>query len=366
MDIQSLIDDPTRCELVAQPIVDLKRGLVVGYEALSRFRLEPYLSPDRVFAEATRQGLGVALEACVVQRALELAEGKPHNCFLTINVDPLHLLEDRVRSVLSEPTTLSGIVIELTEHRAVEDMTSLLRALDHLRARGAAIAVDDAGSGYSGLSQLLKLRPQMLKVDRELVTNVHEDAAKHALIQMLGELAGRLDAWLLAEGVETASELSVLRQMKLPLAQGYFLAKPAPPWAPISVAAEDVLLGLAHSESRLEAVRSLLEPCATCTPDQPWPERMSVALRVSGDGRPLAMRFLVDGQEAIRPERELLRVKPQSPLSVVAQRAVTRADRLRWDPIVCIDESGHFRGIVRMHRLVSALADGKTTLDSFH
>lgn len=366
MDVRALIDDPERCELVAQPIIDMKRGVVAGYEALSRFRLEPRVSPDRVFAEATRLGLGVELEAVVVERALMLAERKPLNCFLSLNVDPLHLLDDRLKSVFLTPSSLGGVVIELTEHRAVEDMKALNRELDRLRARGAAIAVDDAGSGYSGLTQLLALRPQLLKVDRELVTNVHEDAAKQALIQMLGELAGRLDAWLLAEGIEAESELSVLRQLRLPLAQGYFLGKPAPTWADITPAARGLLLGVNPSNSRIEAVRSLIEPCATCTDEQPWPEQTNVALRVNADGRPLAMRVLVEGEESIRAERELLRVKPQSGLSAAAQRAMTRSDRLRWDPIVCVDENGHFRGIVRLHRLVSALADGKTQIDGLH
>ncbi len=359
MNIRALIDEPERCELVAQPIIDMKRGVVAGYEALSRFRLEPRVSPDRVFAEASRVGLGVELEMLVVGRALEPAARKPPNCFLSVNVDPLHLLDERLQAILLTPPSLGGIVIELTEHRAVDDMKALGRELDRLRARGAAIAVDDAGSGYSGLTQLLALRPQLLKVDRELVTNVHEDAAKQALIQMLGELAGRLDAWLLAEGIETESELSVLRQLHLPLAQGYFLGRPAAPWAEITPAAREFLLDAAPSDRRIAAVRSLLEPCPTCAPERPWPEGPSIALRVDPEGRPLGMRLLTDGQETIRAERELLRVKPESALSAAAQRAMTRPERLRWDPIVCIDERGHLRGIVRLHRLVSALAEGR-------
>jgi hypothetical protein len=216
------------------------------------------------------------------------------------------------------------------------------------------------------LTQLLALRPQLLKVDRELITNVHEDAAKQALIQMLGELAGRLDAWLLAEGIETENELSVLRQLHLPLAQGYFLGKPAAPWSDITPQAQTFLLEATPSDGRVEALRSLVEPCDTCRDPQGWPERANVALRLSADGRPVALRVVVDGQETIRTEPELLRVKSQSGLAAVAQRAMTRPERLRWDPIVCIDERGHFRGIVRLHRLVSALADGKTSLDALH
>lgn len=357
LDIAGLLADPSLIELVAQPIVDLKRGEVVGYEALSRFRVEPRLSPDRVFAEAERRGLGAELDAAVVRKALQLFQSQPSNCFLSINVEPGHLLRPELLGALGEQSNLGGIVLELTEHREVTDARALLKVLDQLRSRGAIIAVDDAGSGYSGLRQLLELRPQLLKVDRELVTNVHEDAAKLALIQMLGELVGRLDGWLLAEGVETESELRVLQQLGVPLAQGYFLAKPAPPWASLSSAARDSLAPRAPSPSQVEIARRLVEPCVVCGVDDdwPWPEG-SLTLRVNADGRPMAMRFERDGRAHVRLEPELLRVKPTTPLGEIAERAMTRAERFRYDPIVCIDDAGHLVGILRLHRLITAVA----------
>jgi EAL domain-containing protein (putative c-di-GMP-specific phosphodiesterase class I) len=360
LDIASLLADPSLVELVAQPIVDLRRGDVVGYEALSRFRVEPRLSPDRVFAEAERQGLGAALDAVVVRKALTLFESQPSNCFLSINVEPGHLLRSELLGVLCEPRSLGGIVLELTEHREVTDVPALLKVLDQLRGRGAIIAVDDAGSGYSGLRQLLELRPQLLKVDRELVTNVHEDAAKLAMIQMLGELVGRLDGWLLAEGVETENELRVLSQLGVPLAQGYFLARPAPPWASISPAARDSLAPREPSPSQVEIARRLVEPCAVCGPedDWPWPEG-SLTLRVSTNGRPLAMRFERDGRAQVRLEAELLRVKPTTPIAAIAERAITRSERFRYDPIICVDDAGHLVGVVRLHRVISALAQSR-------
>ncbi|HYQ16208.1 MAG TPA: EAL domain-containing protein, partial [Polyangiaceae bacterium] len=333
----------------------VKRGQVVGYEALSRFRLEPRVSPDVVFAEAERQGLGARLDAVVVTRALELAQTVPANCFLSVNVEPRHLLGPELLSVLTEPKSLGGIVLELTEHREVSDVRALIQVLDRLRERGAIIAVDDAGSGYSGLRQLLELRPQLIKLDRELVTNLHDDTAKIALIQMLGELVGRLDGWLLAEGVETANELRVLQQLGVPLAQGYFLAKPAPPWTGLLPQAHDLLQQREPSLGRIRIAQQLLEPCAVCAPSEAWPSG-NLTLRLSPEGRPLAMRFEHDGSAQLRLESELLRVKPSTLLAQIAERAVTRPERLRWDPIVCIDEAGHFVGIVRLHRLVSALA----------
>lgn len=356
MDIRALLAEPGRLELVAQPIVDLRRGTVTGYEVLSRFEVVPRVSPDRVFAEAARQGLGADLEACVLTRALALAADRPDNCFLSVNVDPEHLLVPAVREVFARAPSLGGIVVELTEHRAVENVAALVRELDALRQRGAYVAVDDAGSGYSGLKQLLELRPQIIKLDRALVTGVDGDEAKRALIQMLGELAGRLDAWVLAEGIESASELRALKQLGVPLAQGYYLAKPAPPWAGILPQARPALSEPPPSLRGSRLVRRLLEPCATAGLDEAWPEA-TLAVRVTRDGRPVALRFAENGQVHTRGEHDLLRVKPESTLGAVAQRAATRPERLRWDPLVGIDDLGHFRGVVRLARLVCALGD---------
>jgi EAL domain-containing protein (putative c-di-GMP-specific phosphodiesterase class I) len=356
MDIAGLIANPSRIQLVAQPIVDVKRAQIAGYELLSRFDLQTRVSPDRVFAEAERQGLGARLDEMVVRRALELSARRPRNCFVSVNVEPHHLLEPELMAALTEPETLGGIVLELTEHREVADVPALLRVLDRLRERGAIIAVDDAGSGYSGLRQLLELRPQLIKLDRELVTNLHEDSAKIALVQMLGELVGRLDGWLLAEGVETASELRVLQQLGVPLAQGYFLARPAGPWCDLLPAALDLLEARDPSLGRIEVVRQLLEPCAVCSAEASWPAG-SLTVRVSASGRPLGMRFEHDNIAYSRAEPELLRVKPGTPLSLIAERAVTRPERVRWDPIVCTDEAGHLVGVVRLQRLISALAN---------
>jgi EAL domain-containing protein (putative c-di-GMP-specific phosphodiesterase class I) len=348
MDVAGLLVDPALIELVAQPIVDVKRGEVVGYEALSRFRVEP------------RQGLGAQLDAVVVQKALELSARRPKNCFLSINVEPAHLVRPELLGVLNAVPNLDGIVLELTEHQEIADVRQLLTALDQLRARGAVIAVDDAGSGYSGLRRLLELRPQVIKLDRELVANVDQDAAKLALVQMLGDLVGRLDGWLLAEGVETENELRVLQQLGVPLAQGYFLARPAPPWVGLAPAACDLLRQRdAPRSSQAELARRLVEPCAVCAPDDTWPDG-PLTLRVSTEGRPLALRLERDGQFHVRTEPELLRVKASTPLVALAERAMTRPERLRWDPIVCIDELGHLVGIVRLHRLVSALAESKS------
>jgi EAL domain-containing protein (putative c-di-GMP-specific phosphodiesterase class I) len=355
VDIRRLLAEPERLSLVVQPIVDLRRADTVGFEALSRFRLERPLGPDRVFAAAERQGLAAELEALVLGRAFALFDRLPDNCFLSVNVDPGKLASEPVRAMLAGRESIAGLVFELTEHNAIEDASAVTQAVDALKARGALVAMDDAGAGYSGLKQILELRPQLLKLDRALIAGIDEDAAKRALVAMIGELAGRLDAWLLAEGIETAAELRMLRQLGVPLGQGYFLARPAPPWPASSPEALAIVRGTpAHVRSPAIASR-LLESCATCAAHEPWPEA-KIAVRLAA-GRPIALRTTEAGVSQERSEHQLLRVKRESAIADVAQRAVTRDSSSCWDPLVCVDDLGSFVGVIRMPILVSALAE---------
>lgn len=355
VDIQRLLAEPDRLVLVVQPIVDLRRADVVGFEVLSRFRLERPLGPDRVFAAAARQGLAAELEAMVIARAFALADRLPDNCFLSVNVDPSMLISEPVRATLDARASIAGLVFELTEHHAIEDLGAVTQAVGALKARGALVAMDDAGAGYSGLKQILELRPQLLKLDRALIAGIDEDAAKRALVAMVGELAGRLDAWLLAEGIETGAELRILRQLGVPLAQGYFLARPAAPWPTLSPESLAITRGTpAYVRSPAVAAR-LLEACATCSEGEPWPET-KLAVRLAA-GRPTALRVMEAGAGYERSEHQLLRVKRESSIADVAQRAVTRDPSSCWDPLVCVDDLGSFLGVIRMPILVSALAE---------
>ena len=209
-DILRLIEEPGHIALVGQPIVETRRGRVGGYELLSRFALEQPVAPDQVFAEATRHGLADRLEGAVIETALRLVGTQPPNCFVTINVDPRQIRSRVVLDALDRPSSLRGIVLELTEHGEADDLDAMREVLEHVRARGANTAIDDAGAGYSGLKQILELRPQYLKIDRDLVSGLHQNEAKRALVQMLGELAGRLDAWVIAEGIETREQAKLI------------------------------------------------------------------------------------------------------------------------------------------------------------
>jgi diguanylate cyclase (GGDEF)-like protein len=226
----SLIERPSAVRPVFQPIVSLRTGEVVGYEALARFDSTRELPPSWWFAQAHRFGLGPQLEAEAV-RAARAQEGRPEGTFLSVNLSPSALRSPEVRAVLDE--NLSGLVIEITEQEEVLHDDRWQATLAPLRGRGARIAVDDAGAGYAGLQQVMRMQADMIKLDRALISDIHVDAAKAALVRSLVLFAAETGADLCAEGIESLEELRTLAGLGVSLAQGFALARPGPAWATV-------------------------------------------------------------------------------------------------------------------------------------
>jgi EAL domain-containing protein (putative c-di-GMP-specific phosphodiesterase class I) len=358
--VPAVLAEPERVQLVFQPIVGLAEAVVVGYEALSRFAGPPGLTPDRWFAAADRLGLGAELEAVVVARCLALRHSLPADCFLTVNVSPHLLTRPVLADLLLAAGDLHPLVLELTEHQEAADVRPLVDLRDRLADRGALLALDDAGSGYSGLQQMTQLRPHLIKLDRALVADADRDEVKLALAELLGEFAGRIDAWLLAEGVETWGELDAFLRLGVPLGQGYLLGRPAPPWARLDEATA-ARLRVGASRARLtENVASLIEPAAAA--DQP-PAAGQVGLRLDGHGRPIAVlvpqRRADDPAGTHRTAPVTLRVPASAEVTEVARRLVARPEHCRFDPVVCVDERGRAVGVIRLERILLRLAELK-------
>lgn len=367
--VTSVLRDPTQLRLVFQPIVSLQHAAVVGYEALSRFP-DTDVTPDQWFAAADRHGLGAELEALVLLRCLELRLEVPRGCFLTVNVSPHLLGHPALLGPLLAAGDLTSLVIEFTEHQEIAYLQPLVTLRDRLAGSGALVALDDAGSGYSGLQQMTRLRPHLVKLDRTLVADADRDEIKLALAELLGEFAGRMDAWLLAEGVETWGELEAFVRLRVPLAQGYLLGRPGPPWVQLDPAtAERIRLGAARS-TLVEHVASLVEsvPHEAVAPiagDQ-------VGLRVAADGRALAVLVPLrresddatgtlgaSGPAGHRVAPVSLRVPASASVQEVARRVVARPEHCRFDPVVCVDEGGRAVGVVRVERILLRLAELK-------
>lgn len=349
--------EPEQLSVHLQPIMDVARGVICGYEALARFAGPPDLPPDRWFAAAERVGLAAPLEALALRQAFAAGRALPPGVFLTVNVTPRLLGSGPVQDVLAH-RDLTGVVIELTEHVPLDEDGKLRGQLDALRGTGARIALDDLGSGYAGVRQIIDLRPDIVKIDRSIIEGIHADPAKAALVESLGLLTGRLDAWMLAEGVETEADARLLAALGVPLMQGYLLGRPTP-----RAAGLDPVLG---ARLRLAAARTDAGPSvgALSTPAQ--------AVRVPGDGRGSgavgdpapgwalvrvdshgrATEVWCDGATGWRATE--LTAHAGESAADLARRALLR-DRRDWTaPVVVIDDAGLVVGVVGMQRLLLA------------
>lgn len=212
-------------DIVYQPIVALDTGEVVGLEALSRFPQSPPISPQRWFAEAAAAGLGDQLEALAVGEAVRILEELPHGIYLSVNVSPRALLSPEVAAVL-EQVPADRLVIEITEHSQVDDYEMLNAALQPLRSRGARVAIDDTGSGFANMRHVLRLSPEIIKLDSSLTKDIDNDSVLRALGFTLRSFAAAIGAQMIAEGIETLQELDALRFVGVAYGQGYYLERP--------------------------------------------------------------------------------------------------------------------------------------------
>lgn len=347
-----------------QPIIDLHRGAVAGYEALARFAGPPQASPDRWLREAERLGLSRTLEARLLTTALDRLPALPANTFLTVNVSPDLLAADDWERALGHYQRLDRLVVEVTEHSAISDYDEIRTAIANARGRGALFAVDDAGSGYASLQHVMQLRPDFVKLDREFIDGCDKDPARAAMIEAVGSVANRLDAWVIAEGVETNGELNCLLRLGVPLAQGWLFGAARMEWTQAPAAAVAAIAVFRRRDADSMTIAGLVdswpsvETSSSATPsaeptDRPV-EAAALTLVLDEDQRPLYWvgPALRDGQERV------LVVKLHTPLRALARRAMTRGDAARFLPAVCTDESGRYLGVVRIERLVDRLAAG--------
>lgn len=210
--------------IVYQPIAALNSGTIVGYEALARFHSEPVRTPDVWFAEAKDAGLQEDLECRAIATALR-SQQRLGTQYLSINVSPAIVASPHLDALL-EQVDCARIVLEITEHDA--DPAPLRAKLDAIRGRGIRIALDDVGAGYAGLNRLLAIAPDVIKLDRDITRGVASDAARQALVAAAMAFTNAIGAVLIAEGIETAQDLQMLRERGVKYGQGYFVGRPAP------------------------------------------------------------------------------------------------------------------------------------------
>jgi EAL domain-containing protein (putative c-di-GMP-specific phosphodiesterase class I) len=357
---RAAVDRPGVLRVAFQPIVDTARGVVTGYEALARFAGPPDASPDRWFAAAHAEGVGELLEARALAAALATRTQLPANTFLTVNLGPDALLSEPVGTVLERAGDLRGVVIEITEQQPIADYAPVLERLAPLREAGAMVAVDDAGAGFASLKHITVLRPDLVKLDRGLVAGIDADPTRAAVVETMGIFASRLDAWLLAEGVETAGELRRLLELGVPLVQGYLLARPGFAMG----GAEDHALAMCRERTRLQSgggLAALVEDAVIVAVGSTDAHVAEAFLETGGRD------WLVTVDEFRRPvelvaRHGLARVPALSVMEAdgvpdVVRRALLRPPAARFAPIALCGETGALRGLIPVERLLERLAD---------
>ena len=212
--------------MVYQPIVDLRNREVVGFEALARFHALPLRPPNEWFAEAVQLELGVQLELMAIRNAMAGLALIPTDTYLSVNCSPRAAMSPELAALVG--VHAPRMVVEITEHEAIEDYALLAAMLSDLRDRGLRVAIDDAGAGFASLRHTLLLRPDIVKVDTSLTRQIDGDRAKRALTSALVSFSDEMGIAIIAEGIETPEELETLVSLGVPFGQGFYLGEPAP------------------------------------------------------------------------------------------------------------------------------------------
>lgn len=227
--IARLVDGGGGLSIALQPIVDLDTRRVVGAEALARFSDEhgERMPTETTFLDAHALGLGVELELAIIELALDEQERLPEDMYLALNVSPALLASGELEPLIARGTHGDRpLVVELTEHQAVEDYAELAEALKRLRAHGVRVAVDDVGSGFASFRHVTRVNPEILKLDRSLVCGIDEDPVRQSLAAAIVAFARDVGAVVVSEGIESESELSCLMDLAVGCGQGFYLARP--------------------------------------------------------------------------------------------------------------------------------------------
>lgn len=225
--IRQVLQDRDGIRAVYQPIVELATGEVVGVEALSRFPDSQLRPPDLWFADAARIGMAGQLEQTAVVHALGGLRHLPDDRYLSLNLSPGAITTGGLRPLLGR-VPLHRIVIEITEHAAVDDYDQVGALLRPFRDGGVRLAIDDVGAGFASLRHVLRMGPDIIKLDRSLVSQITTDPAQHAIATAFAQLATRLGATLVAEGIEDAQTLHALTEAGITHGQGWLFDRPGP------------------------------------------------------------------------------------------------------------------------------------------
>lgn len=218
---------------VFQPIVSLCNGDIFGYEALSRVPTNCGIDNiQELFDIAETIGKTWELEKICRVKAIQKTGNKPKGKKLFINLDVNIIDSEKFRMGFTKEkleeyhVDASDIIFEITERKSISDPAKFQSMLEHYKEQDFQIAIDDFGSGYSGLNRICISRPHFIKIDMHIVRGIHQDVIKKSLVKSMVQFCEDLNIRLIAEGIETKEEMKTLILLGVHYGQGFFLGKP--------------------------------------------------------------------------------------------------------------------------------------------
>lgn len=358
--VEDLLTGRAEPRMVLQPIVNLQGPRVVGFEALARLDPKGAVPPDAVIDAAWQLGVGPELELACAGAALSVLPMLAPQHFLTVNISPPVLATDAFDAFV-EGRSLRRVVVELTEHVPLDDLPELPARLEGLRERGAFIAMDDTGAGYAGLAALLAIRPQFVKLDRTVVAGIDRDPLRSRLCQAFGAFLGEMDAWLLAEGVETRGELAEIVRIGVPLAQGYVFGRPSVAPADLRPSMTESIAHLSEARLRTTCVAPHVAPATRLLKDRDLGEPGWYVFQPRGEAPRAVVRRERDA--GVRRWTLPLVVHDDDPPEMVLERAFLRGEE-SLSPIVVVGKESQVVGVVEPAALVRCVIGAAAQRDT--
>jgi len=390
-----------RIVTVYQPIVSLTDGKIFGYEALSRVLDDSIsdnvldLSIEHIFRIAEKMNKLWEFETLCRKKALENAKhilvDVEKKLFLFLNVNPnvIHDIEfkngfTKKRLLYEYGQDFHNIVFEITERYAIIDKEAFLDSIEHYRRQNYGIAIDDVGSGYSGLNVINDIKPDIIKLDMNLIRSIDKDETKQFLCKAMVDFGKNANIKLIAEGIETEEELQMLIKLGVDFGQGYFLGIPRKSLA--DIAPEKIsIIEKYHSKKYVEKFKNSIYPSigylsrkGYCLAPNEKSEDVYEMLRFNptiteftivenevaiGFMTRLALNELFSGRYGYSlyskkkilelVNNNFLKVNHNMPIDYVSRIAMQRPfDRL-YNPIV-VEQDGKYLGVVTIKDLLDA------------
>jgi diguanylate cyclase (GGDEF)-like protein len=233
--LHRLLQEPGLLGVASQDIIDVATGEVVAVELLIR-PPPPLHQPDELFRFAADQHLLVNLDVACLERCLQAANGIQPGLAIHVNLFPVTLHNaptEQLVKAFGKHDQLRPLRVELNEQQAVGEVEGMLTTIEALRQAGVSVAVDDMGFGRTCLETLLLTQPEFVKIDRRWVSGVGASPWRRRVLERILSVGRSLGASMVAEGVESESDLDTLRSLGVAFAQGYHVGRPRMIVAPV-------------------------------------------------------------------------------------------------------------------------------------